>query len=549
MLHVDHFDLGQSFDWHFTEGAIRGWGLPPEGLGPLKVTVKVGDAVLAEGVTGVHRPDLDGVVDNAHVGFDIPIDFDLHILIREGIGQLRIEATTEAGVVVDTEMAPIALAVVTMWQVAHERKLPHCYGRGFVLDNRDEFAVGLPVIASGEPRAILPMVFVKLGAFGDFIWWSEEQPGVPDCLRPLQRIGPRAAQEAAAGRLLIVLDMSNEGQAFEATRQWMDSFHAALASRGIPLRSCAFITQNRPYGDDYRNAYPDGMTILNYDYYIRRFAGLQGRVNNPETISSHVAQHLGDLGRVRERAYLCMNFTPRAHRIATLSYLFGIGAVDSGYVSFAGFDTVKLKVNQTELPAGWTDNETLRVGLDRLRERGRMALDLPPVGDVAVPEFVVGDRHFYDESYFSLVTESEVAEPALQRITEKVMKPMSMFHPVLIVGNCGSLPLLRDFGFRTFSPWIDESYDTIEDPERRFYAVMAEFERLLGMDPDKMAEWYAQMSDVLVHNFFTANTLLDRWYRHVAEPNLFRALSSIPVREYCDNTASIAAPVPGLTLT
>lgn len=527
MLHVDHFDLGQAFDWHFADGAIRGWGLAPEGQGPLRVTLQVGGVVLAETLANLHRPDLEGVVDDAYVGFDIPIDFDLHFLLREGIADLRIEAMTEVGVAVGTELAPIAQAVITMWHVANNRNVPHCYGRGFVIDNRDEFAVGLPVMTQSQRGIVPPMLFVKLGAFGDFIWWNEQQPELPDCLRPLNRIGPRAAQEAAAGRLLIVLDMSNEGQAFEATRQWMDAFHAALALRGIPLQSCAFITQNRQYGEDYREAYPEGMGILNYDYYIRRFAGLQSKASNPERISERVAQHLGDLGRVRERAYLCMNFTPRAHRIATLSYLFGINAIDRGYVSFAGFDTVKLKVNQSELPAEWQENELLQAGLRLLRERGRMALDLPAAGDLAVPEFVVGDQHFYDGCYFSLVTESEVAEPALQRITEKVMKPMSMFHPVLIVGNCGSLPLLREFGFQTFAPWIDESYDSIEDPEQRFHAVMREFERLMEMDPQQMADWYEGMSDILVHNFLAANNLLDRWYRHVAEPNLFRALTEI----------------------
>lgn len=528
LLRVDHFDLGQAFDWHFLDGSIRGWGAAPEGQGPLRVTIASDTEEFASGLANQYRPDLVGIFDDPHMGFDLPIDFDLHILIREGIQTLKISAFTQSGEPVAVELLPIAEAVMTMWRAAYARTLPRWYGRGFIIDNREEFAAGLPVISSVSDAGAIPaLLFVKLAAFGDFLWWNEQEPGMVDCLRPLNRIGPRAAAAAAAGRLLIVLDMSNEGQSCGDLTGWINAFHAALATRGIPLSSCAFITQNRSFGDDYRRLWPDGMAILNHDYYVRRFAGLRGKLLNADMISSNIAQHLGKLGQARQRAFLCMNFTPRSHRVATLSHLFGSDLVDRGYVSFAGFDMIKMKVNQTGLPVGWQETEVLQRGLERLRERGPMTLDLPAEGTATVPEFLLGDQTFYDDSYFSLVTESEVAKSDLRRVTEKVMKPMAMFHPVLIVGNYRSLDILRDFGFRTFSSWIDESYDLIEDAEQRFNAVMREFERIMKMDTSTMARWYSDMSEVIVHNYLTANTLLDRWYRHVVEPSLFRTLADL----------------------
>ncbi|UAK25000.1 hypothetical protein [Sphingomonas nostoxanthinifaciens] len=526
MLHLEHFDLGQAFDWHFQQGAIRGWGAAEDGSGPLRVSIGVGDEELAAGIAALHRPDLVGIFDDPALGFDIAIDFDLHILLREGIRELRIRAVAPSGQEAGVQLVPVAEAVIAMWRNARETSPLRCYGRGFVIDNRDEFAAGLPLMSDVENDSRLcGLIFVKLAAFGDFLWWKENEPGVLDCLRPLERIGPRAAAAAAAGKLLIVLDMSNEGQACAGVDYFLHPFHAALGQRGIPLDRCVLITQNRRFAEDYQARWPDGMRVLTHDYYIRRFAGLQNKASTAESLARRVAAHLGQRGRLRERAYLCMNFTPRTHRIATLSHIFGSGLDQRGFLSFAGFDTIKMKVSQSGLPEDWEQTELLATGLARLQERGRMTLDLPPEGDTSVPEFKLGDQVFYDESYFSLVTESEVAPRDLERITEKVIKPMAMFHPVVIVGNCNSLDLLRELGFRTFSPFVDESYDAIEDPQQRFRAAMVEFERLLAMNAGQMCNWYDAMSDILVHNFFTANTLLDRWYRHVAEPNLFRALA------------------------
>jgi len=47
----------------------------------------------------------------------------------------------------------------------------------------------------------------------------------------------------------------------------------------------------------------------------------------------------------------------------------------------------------------------------------------------------------------------------------------------------GNLEYLRSYGFKTFGNVIDESYDTIQDPDARVDAVVAQM------------KWYSELSD------------------------------------------------------
>jgi hypothetical protein len=58
-----------------------------------------------------------------------------------------------------------------------------------------------------------------------------------------------------------------------------------------------------------------------------------------------------------------------------------------------------------------------------------------------------------------------------QHLTEKTFKAIALEMPFVLVAPAHSLRYLRGYGFRTFAPYIDESYDLIEDPVKRIEAV------------------------------------------------------------------------------
>jgi len=60
-----------------------------------------------------------------------------------------------------------------------------------------------------------------------------------------------------------------------------------------------------------------------------------------------------------------------------------------------------------------------------------------------------------------------------QHLTEKTFKAIALEMPFVLVAPAHSLEYLRSYGFRTFAPYIDESYDLIEDPVERIERVTA----------------------------------------------------------------------------
>ena len=69
----------------------------------------------------------------------------------------------------------------------------------------------------------------------------------------------------------------------------------------------------------------------------------------------------------------------------------------------------------------------------------------------------------------------------------------------------GSPYMIKNFvqvqGFKSFSPWIDESYDLEENHEKRLFMIIEEMKRLCGMSIEEMDEWYFQLESILHHNY------------------------------------------------
>lgn len=76
----------------------------------------------------------------------------------------------------------------------------------------------------------------------------------------------------------------------------------------------------------------------------------------------------------------------------------------------------------------------------------------------------------YVDTYFSLVTETVFTYPYSFR-TEKIWKPITMGHPWIAVANAGYYRDMRNLGFKTFSHLIDESFDSLDDPQQRIERV------------------------------------------------------------------------------
>ena len=70
-----------------------------------------------------------------------------------------------------------------------------------------------------------------------------------------------------------------------------------------------------------------------------------------------------------------------------------------------------------------------------------------------------------------------------------------------MIGPCGNLQHLRDRGFKTFHTIIDESYDRIEDPNKRLQAIMQLVLEINKKSQKELNDMVYEVKDTLIHNY------------------------------------------------
>jgi hypothetical protein len=88
-----------------------------------------------------------------------------------------------------------------------------------------------------------------------------------------------------------------------------------------------------------------------------------------------------------------------------------------------------------------------------------------------------------------------------QHLTEKTFKAIALEMPFILVAPAHSLEYLRGYGFRTFAPYIDESYDTIEDPVLRIERVTAVLLEIQARSAAAKNQLWQQLLPVVEHNY------------------------------------------------
>jgi hypothetical protein len=111
------------------------------------------------------------------------------------------------------------------------------------------------------------------------------------------------------------------------------------------------------------------------------------------------------------------------------------------------------------------------------------------------------DPAYYDRSFMTFMTDTVQAHPDTLFVTEKVMKPIMNASPFIYIGNAGALGFLRELGFVSFDPVIDETYDTVSDDMIRLKLCLDEMSRFAAADGDLLRQQFGRMWPAIEHNF------------------------------------------------
>ena len=230
-----------------------------------------------------------------------------------------------------------------------------------------------------------------------------------------------------------------------------------------------------------------------------------------------------------EKKFLSFNGAYRIGRSMLVS-LFAIGKLlDKGYVSYNAspsaneiggveiFDRMISTVRfSPELHDLFLENKVLLESIDEI------SLDIPR-GLTSMDDFTqVTPRNtsYYENTYFSVVTETSFPNHKLtggeitevgRILSEKIFKCIGMKHPFIVVSNPHVLELLREIGYKTFHPLIDETYDKITDPGVRLCMIVNETKKLCELEGDELKHFLTEAKEICDYNY---NVLLNKTNFH-----------------------------------
>lgn len=206
---------------------------------------------------------------------------------------------------------------------------------------------------------------------------------------------------------------------------------------------------------------------------------------------------------IRNKKFLMLNRRLRPHRVYSICIFNNKNILDQFLISY-DLDIMELFSMDDENIKLHIERDTelislLKTEYEKLKkENPKQIIDYDDL--VNVWGFNFENKEPYLNSYIHITSETNFFEIG-GYLSEKTWKPIGHLQPFIFMGPAFALVELRKLGFKTFAPFIDESYDIELDPELRFKMIMSEIERLSKLDIKEIHEWYNSIySDILIHN-------------------------------------------------
>lgn len=215
----------------------------------------------------------------------------------------------------------------------------------------------------------------------------------------------------------------------------------------------------------------------------------------------------------KNKLFLFYNGSNRYHRGVLVSEFLQKGLDKKSYMS-AHFNSIDATYQST-VPGIYQNHFKYLLDNPNL-----LPIKLNDVQEINNISWRINDHefHHYSDSYLYINTETKFMPSDINKkyewishdtsmmdsyfITEKTMKAFIGKMPFIMVGFQNTLAALRELGYKTFHPYIDESYDSIIDYDERLQVIIKEINRLANFSQDQWLEWYEKVHPIAMHNFY-----------------------------------------------
>ena len=361
-------------------------------------------------------------------------------------------------------------------------------------------------VIAKEPIKGEPYIIATGVAHAPWDWCGPDSQGLGfDKNQPLKKtlfahLNKKYLKALRKGMAYLLIDQSHEGYQTEWLWAW---FHNNCRSYGINPRQIIYVTGNLDSRDQYEEwtkQHPpeNKILVVPYPHFESVIANiLISNIEKYPSLNQQLEYKQTNLESIK--TYSALQKRARPHRIWFFKHLSDANLLEDGINSMNAF----------KMGDGYFEGKAMSE--DEYNSIIHKLPMLPPnTGKKGLKVFANQDcghylTKFNDEimldTWLTVVSEASFGESEHECfLSEKTFKPIACNHPFIIAGNRLSLHRLRELGYKTFSPYIDESYDTLS-AWPRMSAITKEISRINSMSAKDKLTWFNNIKHILEHNY------------------------------------------------
>lgn len=264
--------------------------------------------------------------------------------------------------------------------------------------------------------------------------------------------------------------------------------------------------------------------ILAADYNIQLLqeAYPDVKLNCLDLFLRHLSRKYYDLNQKSNsisKKFWCGNWRYTAHRHLLASYLSSLDGTYSwnlkcSYTELEKNNWFDLSLFKEESPKQY---QQLKNGIEFLYnntlaiDQHTNAVEVDQFENVFIPNHSAPEwstvlTNSYKDCFCAVVNETRFAQP-FGNFSEKTLAAISSKLPFIIAAPPYTLEYLKTFGFKTFSKWWDESYDTETNHYRRMIKIFDVIDYINSKSIEELKLIYNEMEEILLHNRDILRTL------------------------------------------
>lgn len=337
---------------------------------------------------------------------------------------------------------------------------------------------------------------------GDYFYLEYRQGNCFDEFVLEELMMPHELEALKQGKITLVLN-----NAHEAFHRPVEQLYKSLVlKQNIPAENILLMSESADIADEINRCailFNCGKMkadwILQFEFNMKRDL-LNNWVNKPYTETLQIKTY--------DKKFLNFNRRWRPHRTMLVALFKIKNLLKDGYISLGqndqGFhwDMVIPQLKHLSRP-----HEKL---YNLIETNEKEILNIPPLYlDTErlldnQADLVPRTDYLYADSLVSIVNETNFYTDFMWEtarfLSEKTFKPIAKVHPFIIVSVPNMLVKLKELGYKTFHPYIDETYDTIIDDNERILKILEEVEKIANFSQTEVETFIKNVKPICEYN-------------------------------------------------